>query len=71
METNINIETLHTFFKEEIRPKDFAEMLDKFLYNYIRLLIRSLKVDDILLHEDTDQFVYYIKVLRDILEECE
>lgn len=70
MET-INLDAIYVFFKEEISPKELAELLDKLLYHYVQLLIGAIKEDNFFLHENTAQFIYFIKLLRDILPECE
>lgn len=45
MET-INLDAIYVFFKEEISPKELAELLDKLLYHYVQLLIRAIKEDN-------------------------
>ncbi len=65
------MEPVRTFFIEDIYPKEFAVLLDEFLYHYILLLIQSLKNDDTVIHENTTDFLHYLKTLRDILPECE
>jgi len=67
----IDIEPIRTFFKEDIYPKEFAELLDEFLYHYVLLLVQSIKDDKTTIHEETAEFIHYLKTLRDILPECE
>lgn len=67
----INIEPVRTFLMQDIYPKEFAKLLDEFLYNYVQLLIQGIKDDTTVIHEDTAEFLHYIKLLRDILPECE
>ena len=49
---DINLEPIYTFFKEDISPKDFAKLLDEFLYNYVILFIQS-QSDACALHEQS------------------
>lgn len=67
---NINLEPLYTFFTNDLSPLDFAWLLDEFLYNYIIILIESYADEEIGIHEDTTNFIYYIKLLRDIVPLC-
>ncbi|WP_036930489.1 hypothetical protein [Prevotella sp. 10(H)] len=54
-------------------PIAFAELLDELIYDYITLLIEKQlsDCDDKTIHQHTNQFIFYLKVLRDILPECE
>ncbi|NDV68431.1 hypothetical protein D0T66_05920 [Dysgonomonas sp. 25] len=67
----INIEPIYTFLTEDIPPKDFSELLDEFLYHYVMMLIQSHPNDRIGIHERTVEFIYYLKLLRDIIPLCE
>jgi len=67
----INIEPLRTFFREDIYPKEFAELLDEFLYHYVQLLLQSLNNNETVIHNNTVEVIHYIKLLRDILPKCE
>jgi len=66
----IDLDPIHTFLTEDIPPTDFAELLDKFMYNYVIMLLQSQPDDRIGIHEDTVEFIYYLKTLRDILPLC-
>lgn len=68
---NLNLEPIYTFLMEDIRPKDFSKLLDEFMYNYIVMLVQSQPSDRIGIHKDTIEFIYYLKLLRDILPFCE
>lgn len=68
---NINVEPIYTFLTRDIYPKEFAELLDEFLYHYVQLLVQALNDDKTVVHENTVEFLHYIKYLRDILPECE
>lgn len=69
----LDLEPLKTFFSEDTTPKVFGKLLDEFLHNYITMLIRIQLSDyeDKTIHQETDQFIFYIKMLKDILPECE
>ncbi len=70
---NIDLEPLYTFFTEDTNPKSFAKLLDEFLLEYIRMLVKLQLLDkeDKTIHEHTDEFIAHIKLLRDILPYCE
>lgn len=67
----INIEPIYTFLTEDIRPSEFAELLDNLLFHYIMMLIELQQDDRVGIHEKTIEFIHYLKLLRDILPECE
>ena len=64
----LNLEPLYTFFMEDITPKNFAKLLDGFIYEYISPLICSQKAKKEDIHEHTYEFFFYLKLLWDILE---
>lgn len=68
---NLNLEPIYTFLTEDIPPNDFSKLLDEFLYNYVLILIQSKLDDRINIHKDAVEFIYYLKLLRDILPQCE
>ncbi|MFR1814480.1 hypothetical protein [Dysgonomonas capnocytophagoides] len=68
---NLNLEPIYTFLTEDILPKDFSKLLDEFLYNYVMMLIQSQPDDRIGIHKDSAEFIYYLKLLRDILPLCD
>ena len=69
----INVEPLYTFFTEDTNPKAFAKLLDEFLLEHLRMLVMVQLSDekDKTIHEHTDEFILYIRTLRDILLYCE
>ena len=69
----IDIEPLYTFFTEDTSPKAFAKLLDELLIEHLRMLVRKLLLDkeDNSIHEHSEEFILYIKTLRDILLYCE
>jgi len=69
----INLEPIYTFLTEDTTPTAFAELLDEFLFDYMTLLIRMQlsEFEDKTIHERTDEFLFYLKTLRDILPLCE
>lgn len=68
--SSLNLEPLYEFFTDEILPKDFARLLDEFLYNYVIMLVQSHRDDRIGIHKDTTEFIYYLKSLREIIPLC-
>lgn len=68
----INLEPIYTFFTEDTNPTAFAELLDEFIYDYMAMLVRIQLSDekDKTIHEHTDEFLFYLKTLRDILPLC-
>jgi hypothetical protein len=70
---NLDLDPIKLFFTEYINPKDFAELLDEFLYDYTTMLIKIQlsDIEDKDIHESADKFIRYTKLLRDILPDCE
>jgi len=68
----INLDPIYTFLTEDTSPSAFAELLDKLLFDYITMLIRIQlsDEDDKTIHENTDEFIFYVRTLRDILPLC-
>lgn len=69
----INLEPINTFLTEDTSPSAFSKLLDEFMYDYMTLLIRMQlsEFEDKTIHEHTDEFIFYLKILRDILPLCE
>lgn len=69
----INLEPIYTFLTEDTRPLTFAKLLDEFLLEHFKMLARLQLLDDEdnTIHENTCDFIHYIKLLRDILPYCE
>ncbi|HCO67138.1 MAG TPA: hypothetical protein DIT04_05195 [Dysgonomonas sp.] len=67
----INIETVQEYLTKYIFPKQLAELLDEFLYNYMIMLVQLAEEGKIIIDKDTPGFIYYMKLLRDTLRECE
>lgn len=70
---NINLEPIYTFLTEDTSPIAFAKLLDELIFHYMTLLIRMQlsEFEDKTIHQQTDEFLFYIKTLRDILPLCE
>jgi len=68
----VNLNPLYDFLTKDTSPEDFAELLDKFIFDYITMLVRIQlsDEDDKTIHENTDEFLFYFKRLRDILPLC-
>lgn len=56
----INLEPIYTFLTEDIHPKEFAKLLDEFMYNYMVMLIQLREDDRIGIHEDALEFMHYL-----------
>lgn len=69
----IDLTPIHTFLTEDTYPTAFAELLDEFLFDYMTLLIRMQlsEFEDKTIHQRTDEFLFYLKILRDILPLCD
>lgn len=69
----INLKPVYTFLTEDTTPKDFAKLLDDFIFEHFSMISRLQKLDndDKTIHENTEEFIHYIKLLRDILPYCE
>lgn len=70
---NLDLEPIYTFLTEDTSPADFAKLLDEFLFDYTTMLVRIQLSDDKdkTIHEHTSEFIFYLKLLRDILPDCE
>lgn len=70
---SLNLKPLETLFLEDISPKTLAKLLDELLCDYMTMLVKIQLSDnkDKTIHERTDEFIFYLKLLRDILPECE
>lgn len=69
----INLEPIYTFLTEDTSPSVFSKLLDEFLFDYMAMLIRIQlsNEDDKTIHEQTDEFIFYLNTLRNILPHCE
>lgn len=69
----LDLEPIKTFLSEDTTPKAFSKLLDDFLFDYTAMLVRIQLSDleDKAIHENASEFIYYIKLLRDILPLCE
>lgn len=69
----IDLTPINTFLTEDTNPTAFAELLDEFIYDYMTMLVRIQlsEEEDKTIHEHTDEFIFYLKILRDILPLCE
>ncbi|MBB4037082.1 hypothetical protein GGR21_002997 [Dysgonomonas hofstadii] len=69
----LDLEPIKIFLSEDTTPKAFAKLLDEFLLEYFKMLVRLqlLDEDDKTIHEQSEEFIHYIKLLRDILPNCE
>jgi len=69
----INLEPIYTFLTEDTSPTAFAKLLDEFLFDYMAMIIRIQlsNNEDKTIHERTDEFIFYINTLRNILPYCE
>ena len=69
----IDLEPLYTFFTEDTNPKAFAKLLDDLLLEHLRMIFMLQLSDekDKRIHKLTDEFILYIRILRDILPYCD
>lgn len=70
--SKLDLQPLICFFTEDTTPKCFAKLLDELLYDYTTMLVRLQLSDeeDKTIHEKTEEFIYYLKRLKDILPDC-
>jgi hypothetical protein len=70
---NIDFAPIKTFFSEDTHPREFAKLLDEFLYEHMILIakLQSSDYKDKTIHPNTEQFIAQIKLLRDVLLFCE
>lgn len=67
----LNLQPLGDFLTYEITPEDFVGLLDELLYDYFIMLIRlQLADEDKKLHLRTEEFIYILRTLRDVLLDC-
>ncbi len=72
IDRKINLDPIYTFLTEDTNPAAFAKLLDKFIFDYMTMLVRIQlsDEDDKTIHENTDDFLLYFRILRDILPLC-
>ncbi len=69
----IDFAPIETFFSEDTRPKEFAKLLDEFLYEHMILVakLQTSHYKDKTIHPNTERFITQIKQLRDVLLFCD
>ena len=69
----INLKPVYTFLTEVTTPRDLARYIDELLFDYMIVLTRLQLSEDVdkTIHEETDQFLYFLKRFRDTLGYCE
>jgi len=70
-ERYVNIEPIEKFLNEYISPTELAELIDELFYEYLSVLVKSAEDGRVIIHEDMQGFIYYMKLLRDVLRQCE
>lgn len=73
MKTETDFSPLIKHLTEEILPWELAKVFDELAYDYARMFIRLQTLEDELsqhIHEDTGEFIFQLKILRDILKKC-
>lgn len=71
-EQKLDLKPLYTLFTEDIKPEELSKLFDELLYDYMAMIIRIQLSDckDKTIHENTDNFILYLRLLRDILRYC-
>jgi len=70
-----NLEPLERLLTKDIEPAELAEILDCLAYDYMRVSIFAQYskekgvFDKSYMNENADEFIYYLKTLRDTLWE--
>lgn len=69
----LDLKPLETFLSEDISPTALSKLFDELLYDYITMLVKIQLSDakNITVHESAGLFIFYLKLLRDILPECQ
>lgn len=69
----INLEPINTFLTEDTSPAAFSKLLDEFLFDYMTMLVKIQLSNEIdkTIHEQTDEFIFYLNTLRNILPLCD
>ena len=74
METETNLVPLAEMLQiEGLSPNDVSNFFDELSYDYVKTVIELQMVDlspRAVLHENTDQFLHFLRELRDVFREC-
>jgi len=74
METKINLVPLAELLQVEgLSPSEVSVLFDELAYDYAKTVI-ELQMADLsprtILHEKTDQFLHFLRELRDVFQKC-
>ena len=74
METKINLVPLADMLQVEgLSPNEMSVFFDELAYDYAKTVI-ELQMADLsprtVLHEKTDQFLHFLRELRDVFRQC-
>jgi len=74
METKINLIPLADLLQiEGMSPNEMSSFFDELAYDYAKTVI-ELQMADLsprtILHEKTDQFLHFLRELRDVFRQC-
>jgi len=74
METKINLIPLADMLQVEgLSPNEMSNFFDELSYDYAKTVI-ELQMADLsprtVLHEKTDQFLHFLRELRDVFRQC-
>ena len=74
METKINLIPLADLLQVEgLSPNEMSNFFDELSYDYAKTVI-ELQMADLsprtILHEKTDQFLHFLRELRDVFRQC-
>jgi hypothetical protein len=70
IEEEFNLQPLNIFFTDEISLVELAQVLDKIIFNYFEALLHLIAKGEDCVHEETEQHIFYLRMLRDVLREC-
>lgn len=73
MNTKLNLEPLEKYLTEDITPEQLASVLDELFYDYSQIIIFMYETLDEpfqYIHEESSNFLYHLKALRDVLKKC-
>ncbi len=73
MKEKIYLKPLKKYLSEDISPKQLSHLLDELSFDYSQKIIElhlANDESDLYIHEETCNFLYHLKRLRDVLKKC-
>ena len=73
MKKEIELNPLINYLSEDISPKELSRLLDELAFDYSRINLQMQQLEEhihIFHHPEAKDFLYHLKRLRDVLQEC-